>query len=74
MAADPKSARAHYLVGIAAAHPYDVAKAGTAFQRAAGLAPDDVGTRQALLGYGIWETRGGRWSVSDDPLVAIFTR
>ena len=67
-AADPKSPRAQYLLGAAAARIYDTARARAAFERAAALAPENVAIKKILVAYRTWEERGGQWRPTDDPV------
>ncbi len=69
--ADPKSPRAQYLLGAAAARLYDTARASAAFERAAALAPDSVAIKELLVAYRMWEERGGQWRPTDDPVAMM---
>jgi spermidine synthase len=72
-AADPQSPRAQYLLGVAAARLYDTARAGTAFERAAVLAPESVAIKELLVDYRMWEERGGQWRPKDDPMAMMLS-
>jgi tetratricopeptide (TPR) repeat protein len=71
-AADPKSPRAQYLLGAAAARVYETARARAAFERAAALAPESVEIKEVLMAYRMWEERGGQWRPTDDPVAMMF--